>query len=455
MAMGRRKKERQQALFIPAADLPRTAAHPFYAKLNEVLAGWKFDPFVEDLCARFYAEKLGRPSLAPGKYFRLLLIGYFEGIDSERGIAWRCADSLSLRSFVGYEIHEPSADHSTISRTRRLIDIETHQAVFQWVLKVLADYDLIRGKTVGIDATTLEANAAMRSIVRKDTKQTYQEFLTDLAKASGIATPTREDLARIDKDRKNKASNNDWENPHDPDAKITKMKDGTTHLAHKQEHAVDMDSGAVLAVTIQPADQGDTTTWRQTVEETWQNLNAVQDDERVGDRIHPNPLEEAVADKGYHSNQTMTDFKELEIRSYVSEPDHGRRDWEDKPSERDAVYANRRRIRGERGKELSAKRGELIERSFAHTLETGGMRRVYLRGRINILKRMLIHVGGFDLGLVMRKLIGKGTPRGLQGAFLRLFAPVFVLWMIVLNVWRSLDESGRKNRAFRFAGQAA
>ncbi|HSU69372.1 MAG TPA: transposase [Tepidisphaeraceae bacterium] len=455
MAMGRRKTERQQALFIAAADLPRTAAHPFYAKLNEVLAGWKFDPFVEELCARFYAEKLGRPSLAPGKYFRLLLIGYFEGIDSERGIAWRCADSLSLRSFVGYEINEPSADHSTISRTRRLIDIETHQAVFQWVLKVLADYDLISGKTVGIDATTLEANAAMRSIVRKDTKQSYQEFLTDLAKASGIATPTREDLARTDKDRKNKASNNDWENPNDPDAKITKMKDGTTHLAHKQEHAVDMDSGAVLAVTIQPADEGDTTTWRQTVEETWQNLNAVQDDERVADRIHPNPVEEAVADKGYHSNQTMTDLKELEIRSYVSEPDHGMRNWEDKPAERDAVYANRRRIRGNRGKELSAKRGELIERSFAHTLETGGMRRVYLRGRINILKRMLIHVGGFDLGLVMRKLIGKGTPRGLQGAFWCLFAPVFVLWMIVLNVWRSLEESGRKNRTFRLAAQAA
>jgi len=455
MAMGRRKTGRQQALFIPAADLPRTAAHPFYAKLNEVLAGWKFDPFVEDLCARFYAEKLGRPSLAPGKYFRLLLVGYFEGIDSERGIAWRCADSLSLRSFVGYEIHEACADHSTISRTRRLIDIETHQAVFQWVLKVLADYDLIQGKTVGIDATTLEANAAMRSIVRKDTRQNYQEFLTDLAKASGIATPTREDLAKIDKDRKNKASNDDWENPHDPDAKITKMKDGTTHLAHKQEHAVDMDSGAVLAVTIQPADQGDTTTWRQTVEETWQNLNAVQDDQRVADKVHPNPVEEAVADKGYHSNQTMTDLKELEIRSYVSEPDHGRRNWEDKAAERDAVYANRRRIRGNRGKELSAKRGELIERSFAHTLETGGMRRVHLRGRINILKRMLIHVGGFDLGLVMRKLIGKGTPRGLQGAFLRLFGAVFELWMIVLNVWRSLEESGRKNRPFRLAGQAA
>jgi len=448
MAMGKRRKHGQQPLFVAAADLPRTVSHPFYQKLNEVLAGWKFDPFVEDLCAKFYAEKLGRPSLAPGKYFRLLLIGYFEGIDSERGIAWRCADSLSLRSFVGYALNEQSTDHSTISRTRRLIDLETHQEVFQWVLKVLADYDLLSGKTVGLDATTLEANAAMRSIVRKDTKQNYQEFLTDLAKASGIETPTREDLTRIDKDRKNKASNDDWENPHDPDAKIAKMKDGTTHLAHKQEHAVDLDSGAVLAVTIQPADQGDTTTWRQTVEETYQNLNAVKDDERVAERVHPNPVEEMVADKGYHSNETMSDFVELEIRSYVSETDRGRRDWEGKQAERDAVYANRRRIRGERGRRLLRQRGELIERSFAHVLETGGMRRVHLRGRINVLKRMLLQVGGFNLSLVMRKLIGRGTPRGLQGLFSAVFSSLVMLWRIVSDVGGQLVESGRKNRSF-------
>ena len=441
MAMGRRKKHVQQPLFVAAADLPQSVAHPFYAKLNEVLAGWKFDAFVEEQCAPFYAEKLGRPSLAPGIYFRLLLIGYFEGINSERGIAWRCADSSSLRAFLGYQINEVSADHSTISRTRRLIDLETHQAVFQWVLKVLADYDLVNGKTVGVDATTLEANAAMRSIVRKDTKQNYQAFLTDLAKASGIETPTKEDLAKLDKKRKNKASNEDWENPSDPDAKITKMKDGSTHLAHKQEHAVDMDSGCVLAVTIQPADEGDTTTWRQTIEETYQNLNAVKEDERVADRVHPDSVKEAVADKGYHSNETMMDFAELEIRTYVSEPDRPKRDWEGKQAERDAVYANRRRIRGKRGKALSSKRGELLERSFAHTLETGGMRRVHLRGRNNILKRMLIHVGGFNLSLVMRQLIGKGTPRGLQGALLSLFALIYVLWEIALSAWRRWKQS--------------
>jgi transposase len=275
----------------------------------------------------------------------------------------------------------------------------------------------------------------MRSIVRKDSKQNYQEFLTDLAKASGIETPARDDLARLDRKRKNKASNDDWENPHDPDAKITKMKDGRTHLAHKQEHAVDMESGAVLGVTIQAADEGDTTTWRATVEETYQNLNAVAEEPERAERIHPQPVEEVVMDKGYHSNQTMADFSELEIRSYVSEPDRGRRDWQDKAAERDAVYANRRRIRGERGKALLRQRGELIERSFAHALETGGMRRVHLRGRVNILKRMLVHVGGFNLGLVMRKLFGIGKPRRLQGLFAFIVDLLLSVWASVAVVW--------------------
>ncbi len=449
MAMGKRKQHSQQSLFIVAADVPQTPAHPFYRKLNQVLCGGGFDPFVEGLCSSFYHETMGRPSLVPGIYFRCLLIGYFEGLDSERGIAWRCADSLSLRDFLGLQLNEALPDHSTISRTRRLIDIETHQAVFAWVLALLARYDLVKGKTVGVDGTTLEANAAMRSIVRKDTGQSYDQFLTDLAQASGIETPTREDLARLDKSRKNKASNDDWQNPHDPDAKITKMKDGRTHLAHKQEHAVDMESGAVLAVTIQGADEGDTTSWRQTVEETWQNLNVVREDEQAAQKLHPNSVEELVEDKGYHSNQTMADCRELEIRSYVSEPDRGRRQWQGKESQRQAVYANRRRIRGVRGRRLMRKRGELIERSFAHVLETGGMRRTHLRGHVNILKRMLVHVGGFNLGLVMRKLIGIGKPRRLQGLFSSILYLVFGLWHAVATIWRAWGSSDGQNHVSR------
>lgn len=247
-------------MWIAHQELAKGPAHPFYQRVNELLEEKKFDEFAEQECTKFYAEKKGRPSLVPGIYFRLLLVGYFEGIDSERGIAWRAADSLGLRKFLGISLDERTPDHSTISRTRRLIDIETHRKVFLWILEVLRDEGLVKGKTVGIDATTLEANAAMRSIVRRDTGESYEEFLKGLAKESGIETPTREDLARLDRTRKNKASNKDWVNPHDGEARITKMKDGRTHLAHKAEHAVDLKTGAVLAVTLQQADQGDTTT---------------------------------------------------------------------------------------------------------------------------------------------------------------------------------------------------
>ena len=328
-------------------------------------------------------------------------------MDAERAIAWRAADSLALREFLGLVLPEAPPDHSTISRTRRLIDLETHRGRFTWMLQRLADAGLVKGKTVGIDATTLEANAALRSIVRRDTGESYQDFLTKLAQASGIETPTRADLARIDRKRKKKGSNDDWTHPHDPDAKITKMKDGRTHLAHKAEHAVDLETGAIVGVTVQDADEGDTTTSRDTLIDAAEQVEAVRPD---GDGI-----QEVVGDKGYHSNQSLVDLEAVGVRSYISEPDRGRRNWTKKPDARDAVYRNRRRIRGAAGRRLLRLRGERLERPFAHLYETGGMRRVYLRGHTNILKRLLIHTGGFNLGLLMRQLIGVGTPRGLQG----------------------------------------
>ncbi len=245
MAMGIREGE-QSPLWVVTADLPKSPGHPFYTRLNALLDAQDFDRFVEKKCRGFYASVMGRPSLAPGRYFRLLLLGYFEGIDSERGIAWRATDSLAIRSFLGLGLDDAPPDHSTISRTRRLIDVETHRDVFTWILERLVEAGLLKGKTVAIDATTLEANAAMRSIVRRETGESYQAFLTGLAKTSGIETPTREDLARLDRKRKKKTSNKDWTNPFDPDAKVTKMKDGRTHLAHKAEHAVDLETGAVV-----------------------------------------------------------------------------------------------------------------------------------------------------------------------------------------------------------------
>jgi len=412
MAMGKRDKERQGALWVATTDLPRSAGHPFYEALNAVLREGGFDDFVEGHCSKFYADQVGRPGLAPGVYFRMLLVGYFEGIDSERGIAWRCSDSLGLRSFLGLELSESPPDHSTVSRTRRLIDVETHAEVFAFVLGQLDDHELLKGNTIGVDATTLEANAAMKSLVRRDTGQSYQDFLGDLAKASGVETPTKADLVRIDRKRPKKGSNDDWHNPNDPDAQITKMKDGRTHLAHKAEHAVDLDSGAILAVTINPGAAGDTTTIHDTMFETTLSLAGLQ--QREGSRIEV-ATQEWVADKGYHSNDTIMAIESTGMRSCISEPQRGRRKWRGKEDEKQAVYRNRRRIKSSRGRALHRKRCELVERTFAHCLETGGMRRVHLRGRENIEKRYLVHVAAFNLGLLMRAMIGFGTPRGLQG----------------------------------------
>ncbi|HSR50559.1 MAG TPA: transposase [Acidobacteriota bacterium] len=378
-----------------------------------MLAAHRFDRCVEHLCKRYYQGPRGRPSIPPGVYFRMMLVGYFEGIDSERGIAWRVADSLSLRRFLGYGLDETTPDHSTMSRTRRLFWVSTHQAVFRWVLKILGAEGLARGTTISIDATTLEANAALRTIKRRDTGQGYEDFLKQLAKDAGIDEPTRAEMARLDRRRKKKGSNKEWRHPHDPDARITKMKDGRTHLAHKAEHAVDLSSGALLAVTLQPADAGDTTTIFKTLQA------AKSGAKQLGDEV-----EEVVADKGYHSNDVMVGLRDEEVRSYVSEPDRGRRQWKGKREGQKQVYANRRRIRGERSKGLQKKRGELTERSFAHMYETGGLRRLHLRGRRNALKRLLIHGAGFNLSLVMRQLFGVGTPRALQGPTSRLSTSV-------------------------------
>jgi transposase len=404
MAMGKRKAK-QTDLWVSTSEIPKAASHPFYAKINEVLEQRNLDRRLEHLCRRFYRPVYGRPSMAPGVYFRMLLIGFFEGIDSERGIAWRVADSLSLREFLGFSMTELTPDHSTISRTRRLLPVETHKAVFRWFVRVLGEEGLIAGQTIAIDATTLEANAAMRSIRRRDDGRRYEEYLQDLAKAEGLENPTREQLARMDRKRKKKASNRDWMSSSDPDARIAKMKDGRTHLAHKAEHAVDLSSGAVVAVTLQAADLGDTTTIGETLQQAQANAALVNE----------RGVEETVADKGYHSNQVLVDLHAEGVRSYIPEPERGPRKWNGKEKEQQRVYANRRRVSGRRGKDLQKLRSELTETSFAHMYETGGMRRTHLQKRNNILKRLLFHAVGFNLALLLRERHGIGKPRTLQG----------------------------------------
>src|SRR5437899_4098704 len=433
MAMGKRRRE-QAPMWVAATDLPASPGHPFYARLNAILDEAGFDRFAEEQCRQFYAPVMGRPGLPPGRYFRLLLVGYFEGLDSERGIAWRAADSLAVRNFVGLGLDTVAPDHSTISRTRRLIALETHRAVFTWVQDRLAVAGLLKGRTVAIDATTLEANAAMRSIVRRATGETYQEFLTRLAAESGIKTPTREALARLDRRRKKRTSNDDWQNPFDPDAKITKMKDGRTHLAHKAEHAIDLDSGALVAVTLQGADVGDTTSLVETAIGAAEQVEAAH-------AASPTPaaLVEIVADKGYHSNQTMIDLAAVAVRSYLAEPERGRRDWTKTPQAQSPVYGNRRRVRGARGQRLMRRRGEYVERTFAHVYDTGALRPPHLRGHPNILNRFLVHAGAFNLGILMRQVFGRGTPRGLQGHQWDARSREIALAMLYERLWVTTD----------------
>jgi transposase len=425
MALGRRRSSHQGELFVTSADLPQSPDHAFYDRLNELLAEVGFDRFVEDLCRPHYADEVGRPSLPPGTYFRMLFVGYFEGIDSQRGIAWRCADSLSLRAFLGIPPTEASPDHSSLTKIRQRLPEVVHEQVFARVLALAHEKKLLRGRAVGVDATTLEANAAMRAIVRKDTGEDYKTYLKRLAKEAGIENPTDEELRRFDRKRKNKASNADWASATDADSRIARMKDGRTHLAYKAEHVVDLDSGLVLAAAVHPADRSDPATLVDSVLRTQVNLV------RAGLEAE---VEEVVADKGYHKAEALAECAERGVRTYISEQKRKKRTWADKPeSWRVATVANRRRVKGARSKRLQKKRSEVVERSFAHVCETGGGRRTWLRGRTNVSKRYLIQVAAHNLGGVMRALFGIGKPRALQGRGEAALAALVVL--VVLTGW--------------------
>ena len=411
MALGR-QTERQSELLLSWSELPRSQGHPFYDRLQEILLGAGFDRHVETLCQPHYSSVArGRKSLPPGRYFRMLLVGYFEGIDSERGIEWRCADSLSLREFLLLESRERVPDHSWLSRTRSRLPLEVHDEVFAWVLQLLAEHGLIKGARIGVDASTMEAHAALRAIVRRETGEGYREMLKRLAAESGIETPTADDLIRLDRKRPGKKlSNEDWQSPTDNDARIARMKDGRTRLAYKPEHAVDLDTGAVLAAPVHHADRGDTKTLPETLEETEQKLDTV--------RLSPTveAPAELVADKGYHSRDGLKQLHDSGWKSRISEPapptgKGGILRWHGDDQARNAVYANRRRLLSGVAKQAFKLRAEIVERAFALTLDRGGMRRTWLRGRDNVQKRYLIHIAGYNLGLVMRLLTGCGTPR--------------------------------------------
>lgn len=428
MSMKRREPE-QHGMWVGTHELPRSAGHVFYEKLNAVLDQGGFDRFVEELCAPYYAVGEGRPSIAPGVYFRMLFVGYFEGLSSQRGIAWRCADSLSLRSFLGLALTAPTPEHSSMTRIRKRLPEEVFERVFTFVLQVAREYGLLKGKTIAVDSTTLEANAAMKSLVRRDTGEDWRTYVRALMAAEGIEHPTDEELRRFDKKRKKKTSNAEWVSATDADSRVTKMKDGRTHLAYKAEHALDVESELIVAAAIYRADDADSHTLPVTVELAREHLQAAE---------APKQVEEVVADKGYHKADTLQTVQEVQgVRTYIPEPKYrGRRRWQDKPAEQQAVvYANRRRVRGKRGRQLGRWRSERVERSFAHTCETGGARRSWLCGVMDVSKSYLGRAAAHNLAIIMLALCGFGTARSLQAGMEIFFA------FIVMLCWLHLSRS--------------
>ena len=420
MAMG----HKQATTSVTPHRLPGQG-QPFYQKLEQLLTQHDFDRFVEQRCRKFYARKMGRPSVSPGLYFRILLMGYFEGLGSERAMAWRLQDSLSLRAWLGFGPTDPVPVYKTLSNTRRRLSLRAHRDVFRFVLARLGEQGLLCGRTVGIDASTIEANAALKSLVRRDSGHTYQQFLDELLRAAGIQEPTAEDRRRMDKKRKKKLSNKEWFNPHDPQARITKLKEGRTHLAYKDEQTVDLDTGAIMAVVVHPGDRGDPQSLPGTLQQAEQNVLSIREGQAAQEgKSH---VEEVVADKGYHSSQVLLHCQQQGLRTYISEPQRGRRKWKGNPASRRAVYTNRRRIRQRRGKKLLRRRGELLERPFAHRLDTGAMRRAFVRGQANVQKREYIAASAQNLGLLMRHKYRMGTPRSLQDQGARHRSPLLAV----------------------------
>jgi transposase len=413
-------------LVIALKDLPPPPANPFYDRLNTLLDEAGFEPFVEDLCRPYYAEGFGRPGVPPGVYFRMLFLGYFEGLGSQRAIAWRCADSRSAQAFLGLPQHKKTPDHSSLTKIRQRLPDSVHEQVFVFVLQLAEDKGLMPGKTVGVDSTLLEANAALKTIVRRDSGDDWKSYLRQLAAEAGIDNPTDEDLRRFDRQRKDKkVSNEEWVSPSDPDSKIAKMKDGTTHLAYKAEHVVDLKTELILAAPVYPADQPDSATLLASVAEAQAHVRAAESGAALGERAAQaeaavadgTAVDEAAADKGYHKAETLADCAAAGVRTYIPEPRRKQeRVWTDKPAAWERAYRNnRRRVGGRRSKRLQKLRSERVERSFAHVCETGGGRRSWLRGLQQVGTRYLMQVAGHNLGIIMRRVFGKGTPRSLQG----------------------------------------
>jgi hypothetical protein len=408
MGLGRRAEERQQAFWVPAEKLSEGPRNAFYDRLNQVLAKIDFDRKLE-AAAKPYYQTTGRKGLPPGVYFRMLFIGYFEDISSQRGIAWRCEDSRSLARFLGYGPGEQTPDHSTLSVTQNRLPIEIHHLAFELVLQAANEHGLLKGKTIGVDATDLEANASMKNIIRRDNGDDYREYVRKLyEEETDKSDPDDDELRRFDKGRKNKKlSNEEWVSTTDDDARIGKMKDGRTHMKYKAENAVDLETEIIVAAEIYHGDRGDTSTIEDTVIAAMAHLDGANTDCEV---------KEVVADKGYHSDECLESLQNnTHQRTYIPEQKRAkpRRNRGKSAEVNHAYHRNRRNANGVRGKRLQRLRSERVERTFAHLCDTGGIRRMWLRGLEKAQKRYKMAAAAFNLGRILRHLLGAGKPRHL------------------------------------------
>jgi transposase len=414
-------------LFIACSSLVRPATTPFYAKLDQTLGSFDFAVQARSLCAPAYSDTgRGRPGIDPVVYFKMLMVGFFEDIASERGIAERCSDSISIRAFLGYDLTQTTPDHSTLSIIRQRLGEEIYDKVFVVILRALDKHGLLKGKNVGIDASVIQANAALKSLLNRNTEEAYWEYVRRLASENGIDPKNAEAVRQFDRKRPKKMSNEEWVNPHDPDAKIGQTKAGATDMIYKPEHTVDLDTGAILQAEVRLGHEVDQKDLSLHVLQAQENINQAQD--AAADSL---TIESTTADKGYHAVAEMKQLQAEGIRTVISDPVKNRK-LENLDREDARVVRKAKRSAGSKsGKALLRRRGRHLERSFAHILDAGGARRTTLRGLGNLNKRFKVSAAIYNLSQLMRKLFGVGTPKQLVAMGKALFL-----------VWRAIVVAG-------------
>ena len=406
------RKLQQGEFWVARHDVARGQASRFYDKLNETLDAMDFTANVHHLCAPLYSHgEKGRPPIDPAVYFKMLMVGFLENLPSERAIAARCGDSLMIRRFLGYDLDEDTPHHSSFTVIRQRLSKEIYQAVFDIILEALRRHGLLRGKNLGIDSSVMEANASLRALEHRNTGEAYWDYVSRLAAQAGVDAQDESAVRRFDKQRPGrKTSNKEWVNPHDPDAKVAPAKNGATDMLYKPENMVDLDTGAIVSAEVRKADEGDTQGLAERAITAAALVEAIREEtSAAANGLLPARTATLTADKGYYCVAELQAIQESGMKTVISDPLRHRRLEKLGCSQRAVVRRARRSVRSGYGKALLRRRGMHIERSFAHILDSGGMRRATLRGQHNLDKRYKIAAATYNLSQLMRHLFGIGT----------------------------------------------